>query len=105
MKAYKETDITMSYEEVEGIFEHYFDVFEETFGEHHKNIKLETIKNIIEKLSFCEHSSGRWFDLEIDDYKILIDQHFKTRYDNCDYSISHFMSGYIRANRLYETIY
>jgi len=105
IKAYKETGSSMSYEEVEEIFKYYFDTFEELFGRPHKNIKLKTIENIIEKLPFCEHSSGSCFDLEVKEYKVLIDQHFKTQYDNCDYSISHFMSGDIRANRFYETGY
>lgn len=109
MKAYQDVadNDSMKYEDVEEIFHYYFTAYEKAFKHPHKNIRLETIKNIIGKLPFCEHSGeyNHKFDLEVDDYKELIDKHFKTQYDNCDYSISHFMSGDIRANRLYETMY
>ncbi len=108
-KAYSDagSSIDMSYEDVEEIFYFYFATFQKTFDKPHKNVKLITIKDILEKLENCEHSeeNGGSFDLDADTYKVLIDKHFKTQYSNCDYSISHFMSGNIRANRYYETSY
>lgn len=95
----------MTYEEVEEIFTYYIATYKKNFGKPHNYLRMETIKDIIVNLSFCEHSNGNSFDLEIDVYKELIDKHFDTIYKNCDYSISHFMSGDIRANRCYELGY
>ena len=38
-------------------------------------------------------------------YKAMIDQHFKTQYNSCDYNICHFMTEGIRNNCYYETCY
>ena len=35
-------------------------------------------------------------------YAPMIDRHFKTQYDNCDYNICHFMTEGIRYNRFSE---
>jgi hypothetical protein len=108
IKAYHDVgdSINMSYDDVEYIFNYYFNTFKKTFGKPHKNIKLATIKSIIEKLEYCEHSGRQgFFELDVETYEILIDRYFRTQYTDCDYSISHFMSGDIRANRFYETSY
>ena len=106
-KAYQEVGDTsdMNYKDVERVFNYYFSSYMKTFHKPHKNVKLGTIKELIQKLSLCEHSGeyNHVFELDVDAYKVIIDKHFKTQYDNCDYSISHFMSGDIRANRFYET--
>lgn len=44
-------------------------------------------------------------DMVPETYAKLIEQHFKTQYDNCDYNICHFMTEGIRNNRYYETCY
>ena len=35
-------------------------------------------------------------------YFALIDKHFATYYEDCDYNICHFMTDGIRQNRAYE---
>lgn len=93
-------------EEASEIFTYYFETYKNTFGESHKHIKLETLKKLILELPSCAHSANDVeFDLDVDTYIDIISQHFKTQYKNCDYSISHFMSGDIRANRVYEVCY
>ena len=104
-KAYEDSNTDMSYEDTEAIFNYYFTTYEKTFNKPHKNLRLETIKNIIQRLSYCERFYNKEFDLDLESYKIMIDKHFKTQYYNCDYSINHFMSGDIRVNRFYETCY
>ena len=107
--AYKEVGVEnhFSYKEVEYIFKLYFATFEKTFGYKHKNLKLETIKNIIEKLPYLDDSNRNCncIDIEFESYEILIRKHFQTQYKNCDYSMPHFMSGRIREYRFYETCY
>lgn len=49
--------------------------------------------------------AGRAGDHASEGYLILIDQHFQTEYQNCDYRINHFFSGSIRELRFYETCY
>jgi len=104
-EAYEESDADMSYEDAEAIFQYYFATFEKTFHKPHKNLRLETIKSLIQRLPYYDQCYSGTADLDLETYKILIDQHFKTQYRNCDYSINHFMSGDIRTNRFYETCY
>lgn len=104
-EAYAGGDADMSYEDAEAIFRYYFAAFELTFHKPHKNLRFDTVRNLIKRLSYCEQDGSRMFDLDLESYEAIIDQHFKTQYQNCDYGICHFMSGDVRANRYYETCY
>ncbi|MBA4416488.1 MAG: hypothetical protein C0392_01050 [Syntrophus sp. (in: bacteria)] len=45
-------------------------------------------------------------DISFKDHEIIIPQYFKTEFQpGCDYSIVHFNSGSVKANRYYETVY
>lgn len=44
-------------------------------------------------------------DISPDAYYAMIDQHFATKYKNCDYNINHFFSGKVRELRFYESCY
>jgi hypothetical protein len=46
-------------------------------------------------------------DFDLDDTAIMdmMEQHFKTKYKNCDYNILHFMSDGVRIRRMYEVAY
>ena len=43
--------------------------------------------------------------LDVDMYRDMIDKHFQTQYQNCDYSICHFMTEGICNNRFHESCY
>jgi hypothetical protein len=78
----------------------FFDLYEEYRGVKHPFLKNETIKVIIEKMP-----SDDVFEYDVCDYKEIIPKYFETEFINCDYSISHFMSGNIRQMRYYEVCY
>lgn len=50
-------------------------------------------------------SYGQIYDIEPEDYPDMIDAYFRQRFENCNYSIAHFMSGNIRVLRYYEELY
>ena len=79
----------------------------------HPFLKNKTIEWIIQNLSWCYGELDRTtgcieadvtnemeFDIEI--YREIIPQYFRTHYDNCDYSIVHFMSGCVRFVKLLD---
>lgn len=69
----------------------------------HPYINQHGLKHIVNEL--INPTSLLIDDMTSGDYKELINQHFKTQYTNCDYSIFHFISGTIRDNRFYEIFY
>jgi hypothetical protein len=90
-----------SLDEVLGVFHYYFQKYEDTFGRVHPNISVKQIKRFIDAMPFIEDESDM-INVLPEDYRVLIDKHFQTRYRNCDYNINHFFSGQIRRLRLLE---
>ena len=89
------------------VFKYYFVKFEDCKGYAHPAIKLDQIISIIRKMPyFCEEDmqTGCAY-LVPESYFAMIDQHFQTKYRQCDYNINHFFSGKIRELRYYETCY
>lgn len=101
--------------EVLRVFRYYFDTYELIFDEAHPAISIQQIANIIDKMPMVsgveeedEEGNIQLLDVELtpEDYELLIDQHFNTKYKRgCDYNINHFFSGRIRELRYYETLY
>ena len=89
-----------SLEEVLQVFRYYFETYELIFGEAHPMISIDQIARIITKMPFISDDSI----IAPEDYKIIIDQHFITKYQDCDYNINHFFSGRIREMRYYEIL-
>lgn len=90
-----------SFEEVLRVFQYYFETYELIFGEAHPMISIDQIARVITKMPFISDDSI----IAPEDYKIIIDQHFITNYQHCDYNINHFFSGRIREMRYFETLY
>ena len=85
------------------VFRHYYQTYVNTFRRDHPHISNETVSRIIEALPRIPDEYGATLiELEPEDYKVLIDAHFKTKYPQCNYSIAHFMSGKIRLLRYYK---
>lgn len=95
------------YEEYKYVFRMFFDSYTDYFGKEHPHMKTETIRHIMEELPYCEDSTTnygsakRWLSCE--DYEELIPKYFETEFDDCNYSMAHFVSGNIRILRCYET--
>lgn len=90
-----------SFEEVLQVFRYYFDTYELIFDTAHPMISIAQIVRIIERMPLLSDE----LDIAPDSYETIIDQHFATKYRNCDYNINHFFSGQIRDLRFYETLY
>ena len=96
---------TYSLKAVLDIFRYYFQLYEDTFGEPHPNIRSAQIHRIMEAMPYIDEYGGGDIDLDPSAYETLIDAHFDTQYRNCDYNINHFFSGNIRLMRFYENLY
>lgn len=73
-----------------------------TFQEEYPRLSAPAMNRVIEAL-ICGSENAP--NVDLDTYKAMIGQHFKTQYDNCDYNICHFMTEGIRNNRFYEACY
>lgn len=80
------------------VVKYYLESFKNTFGENHPFISQKAMNGVIER--FFGGSDIVECDPEI--YYELIDKHFATVYEDCDYNICHFMTDGIRQNRAYE---
>lgn len=98
-------DDTWSLENCISVFEYFYDLYEGTFGVEHPHISNKTVRDIIEKFPFLSSECNGVYDLTPEDYPVMIESYFTQAFQNCNYSISHFMSGEIRSLRYYETLY
>lgn len=80
------------------VVEYYLESFKNVFMENHPFISQSAMNGVIER--FFAGSDIVECDPEV--YFELIDKHFSTVYENCDYNICHFMTDGIRQNRAYE---
>lgn len=87
------------------VVEHYLDCYKQHIGKEHPKLKKEQWDHVVEDLFYIS-DGGIDFDLDESAMKDMIDQHFKTTYqEGCDYNILHFMSDRVRMNRMYEVAY
>lgn len=82
------------------IIQYYYSVYMETFKKEHPRLSESAMNTVVDNLYA---GTDLIQDVDIDIYHAIIDQHFKTQYTNCDYSICHFMTEGIRNNRFYES--
>lgn len=86
------------------VFKYYFEQYEKHTGKIHPPIKASQIVRICQDMPYL--TIGNYYpDVSPEDYKIMIDKHFETKYRVCDYNINHFFSGRIRELRYYEECY
>lgn len=90
------------YELYISIIEYYYKSYLNAFGEEHPRLSTKAMNSVIEAINLGT-DMVKAIDLEA--YCQMIDKHFQTQYENCDYSICHFMTEGIRNNRFYETCY
>jgi len=107
-RAHKNTGMTeYGLDDVLSVFRYYFRQYEDTFKQVHPNIRVAQIEQLINAMPYIggDGNSSAGGDITPEDYKVLIDKHFQTKYRNCDYNINHFFSGDIRLMRHYEELY
>lgn len=107
LSVYPYNDVEHVYEPEQAlmVFDCYFFHYERYKGKPHPPIRRDQIVRIIRSMPYVTDKDDRTVELLPEDYPDMIEQHFKTRYRNCDYNINHFFSGNIRAMRFYETCY
>lgn len=92
-----------SFEDVWGVLRYYGETYQLIFGKSLPPINVDQAADCIRAMPSVEDCYGRTRDLTPEDYRLVIDQHFATRYDpSCNYSLQHFFSGAIRTNRVHE---
>lgn len=103
MKSCKAHDV-QDFRPFADIISYYYSAYKRTFGKEHPRLSAKAMDSIIS--SFLS-SSDNLDDLEYDPeaYHAMIDRHFQTQYQDCDYNICHFMAEEVRNNRFYETCY
>ena len=94
-------------EESLSVFQYYFEKYEEHTGRPHPPIKASQIVRICQDMAYIDRecSGGQYADIEPEDYPVLIDRYFSTKYRSCDRNINHFFSGRIRELKFYEELY
>lgn len=107
VRAYSDEEEEYSIEQALEVFRYYFDKYEEYTGKPHPPIRRNQIKKILREMPcvFLENRGGTYEEVSPEEYRAMIDQHFKTEYRNCDYNINHFFSGRIRENRYFEALF
>lgn len=93
-------------EEKRESIEYYLSTYKNKMKRQHPNLKLEQWERVAYSWFdgyFDEHEKS--FDLESEDLVLMIDKHFETKYQNCDYNILHFISPGVKARRMYEEAY
>lgn len=83
---------------------YYYSVYMQILNKEHPRLSNDAMDSVIFAL-MCGTDNLDPSELDIDDYKAMIDRHFKTPYKECDYNICHFMTEGIRNNRFFETCY
>lgn len=92
-----------SFEDVWGVLRYYGETYQLIFGKSLPAITVDQATDCIRAMPFVEDDFGRTKDLTPEDYRLVIDQHFATKYGpSCNYSLQHFFSGVIRTHRVQE---
>ena len=83
------------------VFKCYYENYEKYMGHPHPPIKASQISRLMWTMPFMPPITYRSKlpDIDPEEYPLLIQLHFKTRYQHCDYNINHFFSGDIRYMR------
>lgn len=97
-KLSEEGSDTLSLNETIVVFQRFYKEYETRRGMPHPNLSQAQIKNAVWRIRWDEEGDA----YSLDDYDYLIPGYFRQKFNhNCNYSIIHFLSGNIRANRQY----
>lgn len=92
-----------SFEDVWGVLRYYAETYRLVFEKPLPAITVDHAADCIRAMPIVEDDFGREKELTPEDYRLIIDQHFATKYGpSCNYSLQHFFSGAIRTNRVHE---
>lgn len=84
---------------------YYLDTYEKYRHEKHPDYKPEQWEKVLEEIFTCSDEE-RDFDLSLEDIRPMINQHFRTRYqEGCNYQLLHFVQDGVLVRRMYEVAY
>lgn len=92
------------------VFRKFYRKYQMRFSKAHPKLSSKTVREIIVKLPHLYEdvaygALGDCIELTPEHYDTLIDAYFDQAFEDCNYSMAHFMSGKIRELRVYERIY
>lgn len=90
-------------DDISDIIEYYFRKYHSVFGEDHTRLKHSVMREVVEKIACSPSDIVDGTDVEM--FIQMIDKHFETQYENCDYHIMQFLTDGVLTNRFYETCY
>lgn len=84
---------------------YYLDMYEKYRHEKHPAYKPKQWEKILDEIFTCSDEE-RSFDLSLEDIRLMIDQHFRTHYqESCNYQLLHFVQNGVLVRRMYEVAY
>lgn len=89
------------------IVKYYMCTYENYMGKPHPKLNPSQWQRVDEGLDGCidRDNDNEFTDMAVYEWKAIIDQHFNTEYENCDYNILHFISEGVKLRRMYEVAY
>lgn len=92
-------------EEMTEAIHYYLEQYEQYRGKPHPRLKPEQWERVLLSLISANGEFDNYIELMPEDLIPMIDKHFETRYEDCDYNILHFISEGVKKNRFYEVAY
>ena len=82
--------------------EYYMATYKAYTGKKHPNLKESQWLNVTNKILYVKGEYNHEKYMELYELEKIVDKHFVTEYENCDWNILHFVHGDIIKNRFYE---
>lgn len=88
------------------IVSYYMEMYEHHTGQSHPKLKPSQWERVDDGLNKIDNVElGMEYIPDVNVWKDVIDQHFATNYNSCDYNILHFIEDGIKVRRMYEAGY
>jgi hypothetical protein len=98
-------DYNIEKEKAQGI-SYYMSSYKHLIGKEHPRLSIEQWTRVIASLFNCKDTNRETYhEIDLEALESMIDQHFKTKYQDCDYNILHFISDGVKVRRMYEVAY
>lgn len=86
-------------QDVKEFFEMYYRIGSAMRGIEPIKLKNEQIANVVRAIAYIDKVE---YEPDLDDYQMMIRDYFKQKFEDCDYSINHFISGDVMLMRYYN---
>ena len=101
---FEEYNFTDDYKEE--VVSYYMESYSLNTNKKHPKLKPSQWERVDDGLNKIDNVElGMEYTPDVDIWKDIIDQHFATNYDSCDYNILHFIEDGIKVRRMYEAGY